>query len=194
MDIKNNLQVTPSPHDQLSETIWGFTKVQLIYVAAKLEIADLLQDGSQDTRTLAHSTKMDAQILYRLMRRLAWCGLVDHWVDDRFSLTPLGECLQTDTPNSLYENALSMGEIDWPVWGALLNTIETGKPSFEHAFGMEIFEYFAQNEKAGGRFDRLMGKASAAVANGIISAYDFSPVKTFVDIGGGNGTLATAIL
>ena len=87
-----------------------------------------------------------------------------------------------------------MGEIDWPVWGALLNTIKTEKPGFEHTFGMEIFEYFAQNEKVGSRFDRLMGKVSAAVSASIISAYDFSPVKAFVDIGGGNGTLAAAIL
>jgi hypothetical protein len=29
--------------------IWGFTKAQLIYVAAKLKIADLLQDGCQMT-------------------------------------------------------------------------------------------------------------------------------------------------
>jgi hypothetical protein len=59
---------------------------------------------------------------------------------------------------------------------------------------MGIFAYFAQNEKVGSRFDRLMGKVSAAVANGIVNAYDFAPVKTFVDIGGGNGTLAAAIL
>jgi len=59
---------------------------------------------------------------------------------------------------------------------------------------MEIFEYFAQNVEAGSRFDRLMGKVSAAISANIVSAYDFSTVKTFVDIGGGNGTLAAAIL
>lgn len=192
--IKDNLQTTLLPQDQLSEMIWGFTKAQLIYVAAKLEIADLLQDDPKDAQTLARSTKINPQILHRLMRGLAWCGLVVHLPDDRFSLTPLGECLQTESPHSLHENALSMGEIDWPVWSALPNVIETGKLGFKHTFGMEIFEYFARNEKAGSRFDRLMGKVSAAVANGIIKAYDFSPVKTFVDIGGGNGTLATAIL
>jgi hypothetical protein len=192
--IKDNLQATPSPQDQLSDMIWGFTKAQLIYAAAKLKIADLLQDGPKDALALARSTKINAQTLYRLMRGLAWCGLVVHLADDRFSLTPLGECLQTEAPHSLHENALSMGEIDWPVWGALLNVIKTGKPGFEYAFGMEIFEYFARNEAAGSRFDRLMGKVSVAVSASIINAYDFSPVKTFVDIGGGNGTLAAAIL
>ena len=194
MDNKDNLQVTLSPQGQLSDMIWGFAKAQLIYVAAKLEIADLLKDGPKDAQALARSTKINAQILYRLMRGLAWCGLVVHLADDRFSLTPLGECLQTESPDSLHENVLSMGEIDWPAWGTLLHVIETGKLGFEHAFGMEVFEYFAQNKEAGSRFDRLMGKSSAAVSAAIIKAYDFSSVKTFVDIGGGNGTLASAVL
>ena len=101
MDNKNTLQATPSPHDQLSDMIWGFTKAQLIYVAAKLEIADRLQNGPRDAKTLTRSTKIDAQIFYRLMRGLAWCGLVVHLADDRFSLTPLGECLQTESPDLL---------------------------------------------------------------------------------------------
>ena len=108
-------------------------------------------------RLSARSTKIDPQILYRLMRGLAWVGLVVHLADDRFSLTPLGECLLTESPNSFHEGALFMGEIDWPTWGALRHTIETGKPGFEHAFGMEIFEHLAQHKELGSRFDRLMG-------------------------------------
>ena len=194
MADREHLQTEPSPQDQLSELIWGFTKSQLVYVAAKLKIADLLIDNPKDARTLSRQTKIDEHILYRLMRGLAWCGLVDHMSDDRFSLTPMGEYLYSKSPSSLYENALSMGEIDWPVWSALLSVIETGKSGFESAFGMGIFEFFAQNEDAGSRFDRIMGKVSEAVSASIINNYDFSSAKTFVDIGGGNGTLAAAIL
>ena len=194
MNDKDNLQAAPSPQDQLSELIWSFTKAQLVYVAAKLEIADLLKNGPKDTQALSPGTKIDARILYRLMRGLAWCGLVEHLPDGRFSLTPMGECLYTGAPDSLHENALSMGEIDWPVWSTLLDVIKTGEPGFKHAFGMEIFDYFAQHEETGSRFDRLMGKASVAVSNGIIDNYDFSSMQTFVDIGGGNGTLAASIL
>jgi len=39
-----------------------------------------------------------------------------------------------------------------------------------------------------------MGKTLAAVSASMIRAYDFSAFKTFVDIGGGNGTLAAAML
>jgi Dimerisation domain len=71
-------QPTLTPQDQLSEMIWSFTKAQLIYVAAKLEIADLLKDSPKDAQALARSTKINPQNLYRLMRGLAWCGLVVH--------------------------------------------------------------------------------------------------------------------
>jgi len=188
------LQTAQSPHNQLSEMIWDFTKSQLVYVAAKLEIADLLWDSPKDAYALAASTKINPKILCRLLRGLAWCGLVDHLADDRFALTPMGECLYTESLNSLHENALSMGEIDWPVWSTLFDVIKNGQPGFEHAFGMGIFDYFAQNEAVGSRFDRIMGRMSEAVSTSIINNYDFSSVKTFVDIGGGNGTLSAAII
>ena len=86
MDNRDNLQTASSPQAQLSELIWGFTKAQLIYVAAKLEIADLLQDGPKDAQTLSIPAKIDARILYRLMRGLAWCGLVEHLADERKNL------------------------------------------------------------------------------------------------------------
>jgi hypothetical protein len=190
----DNLQATPSPQDQLSDLIWSFTKAQLIYVAAKLEIADQLKDGPQDNQTLARLLNINPQLLYRLMRGLAWVGVVVHATDDRFSLTPMGECLLTEAPNSLHESALFRGEMEWPAWGALLHTIETGNTGFEHAFEIALFDYLAQHAELGSRFDRLMGNASVGVSAAVIKAYDFSSIKNFVDIAGGNGTLAAAIL
>jgi len=194
MEQTVELRTALSPHKQLSEMIWGFTKPQLVYVAAKLKIADLLWDSPKDAHMLSTSTKINPKILYRLLRGLAWCGLVDHLADDRFALTSMGEYLYTESPNSLHENALSMGEIDWPVWSTLFEVIKNGQPGFMRAFGMEIFDYFAQNEAIGSRFDRIMGRMSEAVSASIINNYDFSSAKTFVDIGSGNGTLSAAIL
>ena len=80
MDNKDTQQAASFSQDQLSDLIWSHTKSQLIYVAAKFEIADLLKDGPKDAQALARSTKIDPQILYRLMRGLAWVGLVVHFV------------------------------------------------------------------------------------------------------------------
>ena len=46
----------------------GYWATQIIYVAAKLGIADLLKDGPQGIQVLAQATQTHAPSLYRLMR------------------------------------------------------------------------------------------------------------------------------
>ena len=46
----------------------GYWAAQIIYVAAKLGIADLLKDGPQGIQVLAQATQTHAPSLYRLMR------------------------------------------------------------------------------------------------------------------------------
>ena len=131
--------------------------------------------------------------MHRFLRGLAWCGLVQQ-AENRFSLTPMGELLRSDVPDSLYEQAFSMAELDVPIWKTMLETMESHETGFVLTFGMEIFDYFAQNPAIGSRFDRLMGKSTTVTTAGIVSAYDFSVFETVVDIGGGNGTLMADIL
>src|SRR5689334_15157139 len=128
--MNNQTTSSLSAHDQLSDLIWSFTKPQLIYVAARLQIADLLKDGAKDAQALADSVQIDPGILHRFLRGLAWCGLVVQTEDDLFLLTPVGECLRTDLPDSLHENALSMGDMDWPVWSNMLETMKSDGTGF----------------------------------------------------------------
>jgi SAM-dependent methyltransferase len=183
-----------SPHDELRRIMRGFERSQLIYVAVKLGVADLLQDGSQDVQTLARQIGLEPSLLFRIMRGLVWCGLVRQEDDGRFALTPLGQCLRTGADDSLSDHVRCIGEIEWPAWGALLHAIRTGGTAFEHAFGMKFYDYLSRNAEAGAYFDRMMGVSTAPVARAVVQAYDFSPVGTIVDIGAGNGTLVTTIL
>ena len=187
--------ITPSStRDQLIELMWSFTKPLLVYAAARLQIADLLKDGPKHAPALAETVQIEVDILHRFLRGLAWCGLLVHQSDNRFSLTPMGEFLRSDVPGSLYEHALSMGELDVPVWKNMLETMKSGETGFTLTFGMEIFDYFNQNPAIGSRFDRLMGDVTIATAASIVSTYDFSRFETVIDIGGGNGTLMVTIL
>ena len=68
MENEDNPQATLSPQDQLSDMIWSFTKAQLIYVAAKLEIADILKDSPKDAQTLARSIRIDPQMVTFMTR------------------------------------------------------------------------------------------------------------------------------
>jgi hypothetical protein len=172
----------------------GYRSTQMVYVAAKLGIADLLGAGPRSIDDLVRATGADAWCLYRVMRGFVLYGLVAHRTDGSFELTAAGECLRTDAPRSLREEAISIGEVFWPAWGALLHTVRTGEVAFEHAFGLGFFEYVARYADAADRFHRAIFKGSLAMADAILEAYDFSASRTLVDVGGGYGGFLTAVL
>jgi DNA-binding IclR family transcriptional regulator len=72
-----------------------------IYVAAELNLADLLAAGPQTSTTLAQQTQTHPQALYRLLRTLASVGLLTEVEPGAFALTALGVLLKTDHPMSM---------------------------------------------------------------------------------------------
>jgi DNA-binding IclR family transcriptional regulator len=74
---------------------------QAVHVAAKLGIADLLEDGPRSPATLAEATSTHAGTLHRLLRALASLGVFAEDTDGCFALTLLAEGLRTNAPGSL---------------------------------------------------------------------------------------------
>ena len=70
----------------------------------------------------------------------------------------------------------------------------TGEPGFVLAHGMPTYEYLARHPELGGPFDRWMTRQSDQHNAAIVAAYDFSPFRTVIDVGGGDGTLLAGIL
>jgi O-methyltransferase domain len=75
-------------------------------------------------------------------------------------------------------------------------SIETGENSFKHANGLDMFEYFQQdqNRKDAQIFNSAMASLTSSYASSISSMYDFSQFNTVVDIGGGQGILLSILL
>src|SRR5260370_3752560 len=110
------LQTLPPPIALLNLTIGHWT-TQAIFVAAKLGIADLLQEGAKSSADLAQSTGVDARSLYRLLRALASVGVFAQDADGRFGLTPMAEGLQAGAPGSMRAWALMIGTYSFEPWG-----------------------------------------------------------------------------
>ena len=183
------------PRLVLQQLIQGFQVTQCIYVAAKLRIADLLKDGPRSSEELAKATGTHAPSLYRVLRLLTAVDLFTEGEAHSFALTPLGVYLQTGVPGSLRTMALAYGEKPfWPVWGALLHSVETGEPSFQHVFGLSLFDYYAQHPEEAVLFDHMMTEWTASVAPTVAVAYDFSTTQTLVDVAGGHGQMLASIL
>jgi DNA-binding IclR family transcriptional regulator len=86
----------------------GYWVSQVVYVAAKLGIADLLADAPKSCEEIAHETGTDCRALFRLMRSLVSLGILAMYPDQRFSLTEIGAPLQSRMPGSMRSMVLTL--------------------------------------------------------------------------------------
>ena len=180
----------PNLQDQLARLVSGYWYTQTIYVAAKLGIAELLKDGPRSAQELAHVTGTNPKALYRLLRALASIGIFAE-EQGQFSLTPLAECLLDSSTKAM---VTMRGEFQYRAWGELLHSIQTGESAFEKVYGKPIFDFFSENPEPGKLFDQAMTGVHGRETGAMLEAYDFSGIRTLADIGGGNGSVITAIL
>jgi hypothetical protein len=172
----------------------GYWVSQSIYVAAKLGIADLLKDSPKSCDELATATGTNAHSLYRVLRALASLGVFAETQPHHFTLTPLAACLQSNVPGSVRAFVIMLGEEHYRAWGEFMHSVQTGGSSFEHIYGMNIFEYLATNPEPAKIFDESMTNGSALESAAISASYDFSSIHTLVDVAGGQGLLIASIL
>ncbi len=101
---------TPPPAAML-QMMSGFWISRGIYIAAKLGIADHVQERPRSVVELAELTETHAPSLYRVLRMLAGVGIFAEDENGRFSMTPLAATLRSDAPGSLRSFAIAeMGE------------------------------------------------------------------------------------
>lgn len=180
---------------QLLRMFHGYRVSQMLAVAAKLGIADLLGDGPKDAAELADLTDTHPPALYRLLRALAGHGLLSENNQGRFGLTALGSLLRSDAPGSARALAIYHGdELTWRPWGALLHSVTTGEAAFPHLYGRSNWEFRALHPADGAIFNNAMTALSTRRIGDVLAAYDFSGIETIVDVGGGHGALLAAIL
>jgi hypothetical protein len=179
------------PQWTLLQLVTGHYISRAIYVAAKIGIADLLGDGPRHYTELAKASDTDAPILYRLMLLLASAGVFSEQEAGWFRLTPVGEYLRSGVPNSRRALALLLaGPAQQRSWSGLLDVVKTGKvPS-----GTSAFQFFANNAEEAAILNEGMAAASLEAGSAVAAAYDFTPFRTIVDVGGGHGVLLAAIL
>lgn len=163
-----------------------------IQVAAKLNVATLIGDGSKSTDELAQATSTHAPSLERVLRFLAGHGIFQRGGDGRWALTPMAACLK-DGPGSLRPVALWQDQIS-PAREQMLYSVQTGNSAFEKVFGQSIFDWHHGHPDHAAIFNDAMTAHASNNHRSLVKAYDFSRFKTVVDVGGGHGALMTAIL
>ena len=167
---------------------------QALYVAAKLGIADLLAGGPDSAEALAKTTETHAPSLRRVLRLLAACGVLSEHDDGRFGLTPVGAALKSGPGSFRAAAQLFAGPMVWGSWADLLTSVRTGEPAFHRVFGTDSFGYLEKHPDEAAVFDAAMAAFTASISTAVAHAYDFSDMKSVIDVGGGEGALLAGIL
>ncbi|MFO0579326.1 MAG: methyltransferase [Polyangia bacterium] len=166
-----------------------------LFVAAELGLSDLLRDGPRPVSALAAAVDASEDALYRVLRALASAGIFREEPGHRFALTPLAETLCTDVPGSLRSWVrYGSSEWQWSNWAPILGTIRNGKTVHENVHKKSFFAWYAEHPAYSASFDAAMSAGAKMLHPIVVSAYDFSKLRSLVDIGGGTGALLAAIL
>lgn len=189
--MKNNL----SPKIAVTQMILGYVTSKAIHTAARLNIADLIAaNGPMNCSELSEKSGAHVESLYRLLRALASIGIFQEARDGKFSLTPMAECLTEHSPDSLKAMSLSTGSVFYKAYEEFPFAVQTGEGGFKKAFGVPIFDYLTNNPAEGKLFDRMMTDFHGDETEPMVNTYDFSVFKTVVDVGGGNGSVISAVV
>ncbi|MFG1811945.1 methyltransferase [Streptomyces sp. NPDC049040] len=189
----------------LTRLVFGQMAARVLGTALRLGVFDRFgrgADGGRSAAEVASDLGTDPRATLRLLRAMAALRLLTEGSPDHFALAPAGALLHGGGAESPSGDSVSMaafvrlftGPLVLSGWDHLGDSLRSGEPSFEAAFGVDCFTFLTQNPEGAAEFNAAMSQGTSATAAGLAGAYDFDRFKTVVDVGGGDGTLLAAIL
>ena len=179
---------------KLLDLIQSHRITAVIYVAARLGIADRLSGGSKSLDDLAEATGANRTALARLLTALRAIGICEPDGAEQYTLTETGAALVGDAGLSFKSWAIMEGEWLSKSWNGMLATIMSGKTAAELQGFDNSFDLMARVPENVGMFNAAMTDMTRLVTADVLAAYDFSRVSHLLDVGGGSGELIGAVV
>ncbi|MCX4858632.1 acetylserotonin O-methyltransferase [Streptomyces canus] len=189
-------QTAPPPSMRLRELVFGAACAAAVRAAARLGVADALDDSPLAVEDLAAAVKTEPKTLRRLLRALSCYGLFAERPDGTFAHTDMSRLLREDDPNSLRAIALWCTEPwTWDAWPLLDEAVRTGRNVVEDLYGKEFFPYLNEDApESADVFNRAMTTSSVQSARDVAQFLDLSGSTSVADIGGGQGHVVASLL
>ena len=179
---------------QLVEMAMAYSRSRALCAAARLGIADALGDGERTVEELGESCNADVPSLYRLLRALAALGITAEVSPRRFVLSPFGQPLRKDAPNSVWPSVVFWADLLADSWSHLTECVRSGETAFQIMQQQGIPSRWATATDSNEIFRAVMGTAPAADYMPIAKQWNFGSSHVVADLGGGGGSLLAAIL
>lgn len=182
------------PPVQLFGLFHGMRIGQAVYALAALGVADFVVDGPYTVAELADKVGADAQALQRVLRAAAAAGVFALEPDGTVAMTPMARLLVRDADDSLRDLALLHGDLFWEPFGAIVDSVRSGRPAAEAVFGTSFFRHLEQHPERAAVFDRAMTQLSGALNGWLLHSLDVSRFQRIADVGGGRGHFLAELL
>ncbi len=181
------------PNTSLVEMAMAYSRSRILCAAARLGVADALGDEVRSIAYLAEKCQADPTALYRLLRALAGIGVTEETTPEHFRLTPFGQPLRKDAPQSVWPSVVFWSDLLADSWSLLTDCVRTGLPASQ-VRDPKIPSRWQQDPEASDIFRAVMGTAPAEDYAPIAEAWNFSRAKVVADLGGGGGSLILAVI
>uniref|UniRef100_UPI001C3F82B5 methyltransferase n=1 Tax=Rhodococcoides yunnanense TaxID=278209 RepID=UPI001C3F82B5 len=160
--------------------------------ASTLGLVDKAGAAGATLDELVSSTGSSTSALAQLLAHLVTIGVFELDPDTRrYRPTDLSQQL---TDNALLLDMKNAGGRAELAFVDLLDTIATGKPSYPKRYGRTFWEDLDSDPRLRSSFDAQMNWRFRTQATQIAERFDWSRYPNIFDVGGGDGTLLTAIL
>jgi hypothetical protein len=146
---------------------------------------------------LAAETGTSAPAIRRLLDHLVTTGVFDLDMETgRYRPTSLGAQMSEDAPEGIKPllDINSAGGRAELAFVELLGTIVTGAPAYVHRYGRDFWADLDATPELRRSFDAQMNWRFQVQAPQIAQRFDWSRFFEILDVGGGDGTVLTAIL
>ena len=183
-----------SQNRDLTEMAMGYSRSRILCAAARLGVADALGDEERSAGDIAQMCGAQLSSMYRLLRALASFGVVAERAPERFVLTPFGQPLRKDAPNSEWAAVVFWADLLADSWSYMTECIRTGDSAGRIMEREGVASRWSKDPNAGAIFGAVMGTAPAEEYMPVARAWDFSRSRIVADLGGGGGALIAAVL
>lgn len=161
-----------------------------VYVAATLRLAEHIEAGATSIDELAARAGCDTHMLHAMLSHLVGKGVFTSPAPGQFAVNDAA--LALDNPFLTLDG---IGGRMAGAWSTLLTLVRTGSSGYSALFGIPFWEDLAAHPSLASSFDAYMGHSGHGVPRPDIPlSSGWSGVRTVVDVGGGTGSMLSALL
>lgn len=188
-----------TPNEHVMDLVFGRWRSQILYAGVELGVFEVGENEPKSATEITDELDVDRELGYRLLRALGAIGLLTEAPNRKFSLTPAGELLRAEHPESLRGvTLLEEGPAHYALWKHLPDMIRDGKQNaFIREFGHMAFDHAEIDPEYASVFNDAMTSYSQMQTTWVLEAldtYDFTPFSDICDVGGGYGHLLCSLL